>query len=183
MVVNFSIVLFFLFLMQLLQGASGFRYFPVHGCRGGYQWTGQDGACTGALTSFEVPVGGGYGVLAGGDLVLVHGKACRTARLTQLEARLFEYLIQPLGFNLLANAPATGYQPCRHVIGLFLAAHVIGEDPEVLDTPVGTTAKEHVVDHFSFQALAGRKAHVVERPLERDLSGFVNFLQRGYGAI
>src|SRR3954468_22511474 len=65
---------------------------------------GQKGAAARALPTLEVAVAGADRVLAGLDLIAVHGDAHRATGLTPLGARVQEDPIQPLGLGLLLHA-------------------------------------------------------------------------------
>src|SRR5450631_2627300 len=69
---------------------------PGEGRCGGRQGRGQEGPAALALATLEVPIRGADRVLAGGQLVAVHGDAHRTARLAPLGAGRPEDLVEAL---------------------------------------------------------------------------------------
>ena len=67
---------------------------------GGGERAGQEGAPAFALAAFEVAVAGADRVLAGLELVAVHGDAHAAARFAPFGAGFFEDLVQTFGFRL-----------------------------------------------------------------------------------
>ncbi len=118
-----------------------------------------------ALPALEVAVGGRRAALARRELIRVHAKAHRAARLTPLGARVEEDLVQSLFLSLPAHPHRTGDDQHPYSRSDVLAPDHVRRGAQVLDAPVGAGAEEHRVHADVAQRRAGLEAHVRQRLL------------------
>src|SRR5690606_6817304 len=134
-----------------------------HRRSGSHGWADQVGTTTGALTAFEVAVGGGGAMLATAQLVRVHRQAHGTARLTPFEARLNENLVQSFLLSLLLDQARTRYhQGLLDGRGDLAALGHFGGSAQILDTRVGAGANKHAIQADVGDGLAGAQTHVLQ---------------------
>ena len=81
------------------------------GGRGGRQRRDQERAAALALPSFEVAVAGADGVLAGLELIAVHGDAHRAAGFAPLGAGVAEDVVETFRLRLRSSRPASRARP------------------------------------------------------------------------
>src|SRR5262245_64127768 len=77
----------------------------------------QVGASATALTSFEIPIAGGSGSLAGLEDIGIHPEAHRTARLAPLEAGVHEHAVEPFAFGGGLHALRAGHDERLNAFG------------------------------------------------------------------
>src|SRR5690606_4111030 len=107
----------------LLNKGPWIGYSSGYSGRSGHQRTGQQGACTRALTASKIPVRRAHRILARRNLVVVHRKAGRATGLPQREAGLGKDIEDAFLPDLLFHYVRAGDQPYRHIIGFALTFH------------------------------------------------------------
>src|SRR2546425_6839159 len=88
------------FMVPLLEHRSDVSHHAHHRGRGGGERAHQERAAAFTLASFEIAIAGGDAVLAGLQLIAVHGDAHRAAGLAPVATGVFENLRQTFGFRL-----------------------------------------------------------------------------------
>src|SRR5664279_1927238 len=141
-------------------------YDAGHGTGGGGERRGEERSPTLALPSLEVAVRGADAVLAGLELIAVHGDAHRAARLTPLGAGRTEDLVEALALGLLLDLLASGNDQDAEPGGNVAAAQYRSRRAHVLDPAVGARSDEDNVELLAGNRAARRKTHVGERALE-----------------
>ena len=84
-----------------------------------------------------------------------------------LESRGGEHAIKPFRFCLCLDQARSGHHPGFDARGHFAAVDDCGGAAQILDTPVGAGADEHLVDPHVGQLHARNEAHIVERAHRR----------------
>ena len=106
-----------------------------------------------ALAALEVAVAGADGVLAGRELVAVHGDAHRAAGLAPLGAGVAEHAVEPFGLGLALDLLRARHDEHAHARRDLAAAQHAGRSAQVGDARVGAAADEHDVDRRAEQRL------------------------------
>src|SRR3990167_809482 len=118
---------------------------------------------TGALTAFEVTVGGGCAMLAAAQLVRVHRQAHGAARLTPLKAGFDKDVVQTFLFRLGFDQTGTWHHH-RLLDGagdLTTLGH-FSSGAQVFDTRVGAGADKHAVQLDIGDRLVSLQAHIFQ---------------------
>src|SRR5450631_242341 len=126
-----------------------------------------------ALAAFEVAVRCGGAAFARLELVRVHRKAHRAARLAPVEAGGLENFVEPFGFRHLLHQPGARNDHGIDVGIDGLAGGHARDFAQILDAAIGAGADEHAVELDVGDLLAAGEPHVAERTLGRDALLFI----------
>src|SRR5579875_2357062 len=107
-VVNFSMVLE---ILPHIDEPAGDRRRRGHGRRDEMR------ASSRSLPAFEIAIGGAGAALAGRELIGVHAKTHRAARLPPFKSRFPEDPVKPLFFGLFFDQAGAGYHQRPHAFG------------------------------------------------------------------
>ena len=125
------------------------------------------------LPAFEITVGCGNAVFSGGNLVLVHAQASRTARFAHFKTGVGENLVQPFGAGLVGYLVAARNNPYFHVFRFLPAFHKTRHQPQILNAGIGAATDEYIIHGLAQQRCAGFQPHVFQRLAERGVFGNV----------
>ena len=139
---------------------------PVIADGGGGQRRGEERPPALALAALEVAVRGRDRVLAGRQLVAVHGDAHRAAGLAPFGAGRPEDVGEALVLGLLLHLLAARHDHHPDAVGDLPVAQDRRGEAEVADPAVRAAADEHDVDRPTEDRLARGQVHVLERALE-----------------
>ena len=95
------------------------------------------------------------------------------------ESRLFQYFVQAFLAYLRIYHPRTGNQPCHYIRRFLTAFHDRGKCTEILDTAVGASTQEHVINLLAQQRFTRPEAHILHRLHKRCLGGLAHALGSG----
>jgi aromatic-L-amino-acid decarboxylase len=118
-----------------------------------------------ALAALEVAVRGRGAALARLQLVGVHGKAHRAARLAPVEAGGLEDLVEAFGLGLLLHEAGARHDHGIDAGATFLPSTTFRGGAQILDAAIGAGADEDAVERDVGDLGAGGQAHIVERAL------------------
>src|SRR6202051_4475414 len=121
----------------------------------------QMGAALKTLAAFEIAVRGRGAALFRVELVGIHRKAHRAARLAPFEAGLDEDLVEAFGFRLLLHKAGAGHDHGIEVAVDCLAGDYFPRRVQVVDPAVGAGADEDAVELDVGDPGAGCQAHLL----------------------
>ena len=119
----------------------------------------------GPLATFEISVGGGDYAILRTEALSACVKAHGTARFPPLKPGVAEYSVQPFLFRLPLDRGGAGHTDGAHPLSDFPSLEKRGGASQIANAAVRAGADKCRVYFQTREKIAGRKPHVIQRPL------------------